>query len=364
MKISKPPASWIPPTWAKPDVEPVMTPELRAKWDSMYANGMQKPAKLLEERSDGKLHIDNVRWGFDETSEDPTQWQPRFKDMLIDPKTVKSVSVAIEPFAPKYIGGHGEAVIEFSEPFTNRDGEKDTRLVISMEAFLPKGEKYGMLKGMKKNFGSVFQLGSFSDRVQRVCRKEGRSINLHEIEMTPKQRYDFTMAALGVATTERDGEWYHSLKNSCFASIVELLNSVMPPEKQISRWTTVMERPRLAATLPSTAGVVLERKGLWTDGVRTEIVPDTRMWPESKATWLTSASQKPWWGTAGRALGTGLGAALASSVGGDIGAILGGLAGYWSGGVVADHIRIHEGTQKVSPDSYYPQHVKDKLGIS
>jgi len=43
------------------------------------------------------------------------------------------------------------------------------------------------------------------------------------------------------------------------------------------------------------------------------------------------------------------------------GAVLGGLAGYYAGGIVADHLQILEGGNKVKPDDYFPGFVKARL---
>ena len=335
--------------------------QLNAKWQAMADNGMQRAAHLLKKDDDGKLHVDNVRWGFDENSADPKEWTPRFRDTVINPSKVKEVYIGEEPFAPKYIGGHGYAVIELSEPIVNSDGEKDDRLVVSMEAWTPKGESYTAKKGMKPNFGVIFQLGSFGDRVHRITRKEGRSINLYKLDLSPEQKQEFAENALSAALQDRKGEFYHTLKNSCWGAQVELLNTVLPEKQQIQRWTKMFHKVKMSAVLPSLSGLVLQRKGVWNEKQATEIVPDARMWPAPSKTWISAQSQKPWWGTAGRLTGAGVTGGVAGALLGWPGAVLGGLAGYWTGGVVADHLQILEGGRKTKPDDLLPDRLKAKL---
>ncbi|MFN8612332.1 MAG: DUF4105 domain-containing protein [Vulcanimicrobiota bacterium] len=337
--------------------------ELEAKWQKMAENPMQRPAHLLKKDDDGKLHVDNVRWGFEETSADPKDWVPRFRDTVIDPTKVKDIYLGEEPFAPKYIGGHGYAVIELEQPIVNSQGEKDNRLVVSMEAWTPKGESYSAGKGMKPNFGVVFQLGSFGDRVQRITRKEGRSINLYKLDLSPQQKQEFTENALQAALKDRKGEWYNTMTNSCWGAQVILLNTVLPEKQQIHRWTKLFHKAKMSAVLPSVSGLVLQRKGVWNEARATEIVPDRRMWPAQNQTWVSRQSQKPWWGTAGRLTGAAAAGGLAYAGLGWAGAVLGGLAGYYSGGVVADHLQILEGGVKTQPDRFYPEFLKARLGI-
>lgn len=341
---------------------PSHTPaQLEAKWQAMADNGMQRAAHLIKKEDDGKLHVDNVRWGFDEVSADPKDWTPRFRDTVIDPSKIKEVYIGEEPFAPKYIGGHGYAVLEMSEPIVNSDGEKDHRLVVSMEAWTPKGESYTASKGMKENFGVVFQLGSFGDRVHRITRKEGRSINLYKLDLSQEQKQEFAENALGAALRDRKGEFYHTLKNSCWGAQVELLNTVLPEKQQIQRWTKLFKKVKMSAVLPSVSGLVLQRKGVWNEKNAIEIVADQRMWPAPSKTWVATQSQKPWWGTAGRLTGAGVTGGVTGALLGWPGAVLGGLAGYYAGGVVADHLQILEGGLKTKPDSYLPAFVKAKL---
>jgi hypothetical protein len=338
---------------------PSYTPaQLDSKWQAMADNGMQRAAHLLKKDDDGKLHVDNVRWGFDENSADPKEWTPRFRDTVIDPSKVKEVYIGEEPFAPKYIGGHGYAVIELSEPIVNSEGEKDNRLVVSMEAWTPKGESYTAKKGMKPNFGVVFQLGSFGDRVHRITRKEGRSINLYKLDLSQEQKQEFTENALAAALKDRKGEFYHTLQNSCWGAQIQLLNTVLPEQQHIQRWTKMFHKVKMSAVLPSLSGLVLQRKGVWNEKQATEIVPDARMWPAQTKTWISTQSQKSWWGTAGRLTGAGVTGGVAGALLGWPGAVLGGLTGYWTGGVVADHLQILEGGIKTKPDAFLPAGIK------
>lgn len=327
----------------------------------MRENGAQMPATLQSVDADGKWSLNGVRWGYEETGTDTSQWKPIFKDAKVDPKDVKEVYIAVEPFAPEWIAGHGEAVVEFNNPVTSEDGEQDNRLVFSVEAWTEKGDSYGVLKGMKKNFGIVHQLSSFGGRVQRQCRKEGRSIVLHRLNLTQEQKEAFVRNSLEDAVKDRTGEYYNTATNSCFSSQVVQLNKVLPEDRKIHRWTDVIGLPRMSATIPGTAGVVLERYHLTTPEAPIEITPDTKMYPDRASkgsTKLQELTQNRWWGTGCRLAGASLGAAVAGQFSGIAGTLLGGLVGSWVGGVAGDHARILHSSHKLAPDDFYPACVK------
>jgi len=335
------------------------------KFASMKANPDNRAATLKSVDLDGTWNVDGVRWGFDETGPDRTQWEPRYKDLQVNPKDIKDVYICIEPFPPEWIAGHGEAVLEFNKPITNSDGEQDNRLVVSVEAWKPVGSEYGLTKGFGKNFGIVHQLGSWGDRVQRQARKEGRPMMLYKVALTQEQKEKFARNALAEATADHTGEWYHTLTNSCFSSQVVALNEVLPEEQQINRWTKLLGWPRLSATIPATAGVVLERYGLRTEDPPIEIMPDARLHERRPVEPgpIGRASQKAWWGPTCRLAGFAAGAGLGGQLAGWPGALAGGLATGWLAGVAADQTRVLNSTVKTEPDQFYPAHVKKQLGI-
>jgi hypothetical protein len=368
MKISTLPPSLTPKPLPRPTVEaprPEPTPQDEITWSEFKKNPNFMPATLVNLSPEGKWHLSGVRWGFDEVGASSRDWKPRFKDITVDPKDIKEVYIAVEPFAPEWIAGHGEAVLEFHTPMTNADGEQDNRLVISLEAWTRPDDSYGLLKGMKKNFGVIYQLGTFSDRVQRQCRKEGRPIVLHRLNLTQEQKEQFVQVSLKEAVEGRTGEFYNTLTNSCFAAQVANLNQVLPENKQIHRWTNWLGLPKLSATIPGTAGLVLERYHLRTPDSPIEILPDARLHPEAASLkprgWAAQITQKDWWGTACRLTGASTGVALGASLAGTPAALLGGLVGSYIAGVAGDHARILNSSERVRPDAFYPAHVQASL---
>lgn len=354
-----------PPQQKPPEEPPVpLTDEVKARWNEMKQNPNFCPAKLTKIDPDGTWHLEGVRWGFEENGPDRSQWVSRFKDIKVNPADIKEVYIGVEPFPPEFVAGHGQAVLEFNKPMTNRDGEQDTRLVISLEAWTKPGDSYGLKRGMQKQFGVIYQLGTFSDRVQRQARKEGRSIVLHRLNLTQEQKQAFVETSLKEAIKDRTGEYYHTLANSCFAAQVANLNQILPEKDQIHRWTNWLHMPRMSATIPGTAGLVLERYHLRTKDNPIEILPDAKLHPDAKALKgpgiVGKLSQQGWWGTATRLSGAAAGVALGASLGGTPGAIIGGVALSYVGGIVGDHLRIVNGSDRLQPDAFYPEHIKNK----
>ena len=354
-----------PPSAAQPAEPPAASEAVQMQWSKMQENPNFRPARLQNIAADGTWHIQGVRWGFDEMGNDSSKWVSRFKDIKVKPSDIKEVYIGLEPFAPELVAGHGHAVLEFNQPLTNSDGEQDTRMVVSLEAWTAPGESYGLAKGMKKNFGVIYQLGSFSDRVQRQTRKEGRSIKLYHLNLTQDQKQAFVETSLREAVQDRTGEYYNTLTNSCFGAQVANLNQVLPEKNQIHRWTELLRMPKMSATLPASAGLVLERYHLRSLEDPIEILPDARLHPQAKALQepglVAQLSQKSWWGTASRLTGAAAGMALGASLAGTPGALLGSVALSYAGGIVGDHLRILNGSRKIQPDEFFPQHIKDQL---
>lgn len=356
------------PKPSKPEVvvpeEKPVSPKVTEQWSKFKENSQFSPAKLLSVSENGTWHLDGVRWGYEETG-DRSQWQPRFKDIKVNPADIKEVYIAVEPFAPEWIAGHGEAVLEFNKPLTNRDGEEDNRLVVSLEAWTAPGDNYGLAKGMKKNFGVIYQLGTFSDRVQRQTRKEGRPIVLHRLNLTQEQKEAFAQTSLNEAVKDRTGEYYNTLTNSCFGAQVSNLNQVLPAHAKMHQWTQLLNLPKMSATIPGTAGLVLERYHLRTPDRPIEILPDARLHPEAKSLKprgaVANLTQTGWWGNACRLTGAAAGVALGASLAGTPGAIVGGIASSWIGGVLGDHARIINSSERIQPDAFFPAHVQAAL---
>ena len=336
-----------------------ITEKDRQDWSKIEFSNLHQASRLQESWSDGRVRLDGVRWGFRETGSDSSQWQPIFKDATLDPSKIKDIYLTLEPFAPEFVAAHGMAIMEFSEPFQSSDGEKDSRLVLSVEAKTPKDGNYDLVKGLGRNFGMAYQLGSFSDQVQKVARKQGHRLMMHKLNLTQEAKEQFVKDALAASLKERCGEWYNTITNSCFTAQIDLLNGVLPPEKQLHRWTSMLRLARLSTSLPATGGVLLERNQLMM-GRPLEILPDQQLHPQARPQphWVSEASQSPLWGPGLRLVAGASAAALGYQLAGVAGAALGALGGGYLGGVIADKERIRHSAIPIEPNAFYPVALK------
>lgn len=326
----------------------------------------QTPSQLV--KKDGSQYtVSNFRWGWKETGK-PDDWAPFNENTTIDASKVKNVYMAIEPFAPEIVAGHGLMIFEMEDDgaVEGPDGRKDFGFAVSVEARKPLDKEYGLVTGMKKNFGMIYQLGSLSDQLQKVTRQRGHKLVIHELVLDEKQKQELIHNALDASVEDRLGEWYHTLTNSCFTAAVDLVNDVVPDSQKMARWTKHLKFSRLATTLPALAGATLRNKKLMPRQPITVLNPNPQLWPDNQAQVgglqkaVASASRtmlfKPAFGIAGAAAGGALGHVVGSFFGeyaGIAGAAVGALSGLGTGAYLADVTAAKTDREPVNAQDWY-----------
>lgn len=303
-------------------------------------NKEQKPAELLKTLPDGRVEISNVRWGFKEAAE-KKDWEPSFQTVTIDPSQVKNVYLAVEPFKPEWIAGHTFLIFEFKndEGMKTEKGDSDKGLVISVEARLKDGQDFNLVDGMKNKFKIIHQMGSWTDVVQKTCRREGHRILRYPLSLDDREKEQLLRNGIERACTDRSGEYYHTTQNSCFSNLVHLVNTVLPKSNKIREWLipSVLYNP--AANLPTTSSFVFGAKHIIGDTPPVITEPDKQLFPDTqkkdsvfdKA--VRTLSEKPLWNAAVTMGGVLLGGAVGSMlpppvIGTVIGSILGGVSAH------------------------------------
>lgn len=328
----------------------------------------QTPSRLLHRDGD-KYTLSNFRWGFDESSStNSTDWTPRTADTTIDASKVKDVYLALEPFAPEIVAGHGLLVFEMEDDgdVQSADGHKDFGFALSIEARRPQGMEYGLLTGMKKSFGMIYQMGSLSDQLQKCTRQRSHKLVLHRLELDREQKMQLIHDGLNAAVEDRLGEWYHTLTNSCYTGDVDLINGVVPESQKMARWSKHLKFARLATSLPSLGGATLRQKGLLAKEPIVSLQADPELPPgkQSQAgavsTALAKASRsgafKPGLQLAGAAIGGSAGYALGAAfgqLGSIVGAGAGALTGLWAGNRSADIIATKTDQERLPALQWY-----------
>lgn len=328
----------------------------------------QTPSQLVKKEGD-RYTVSNFRWGWQETGQ-PDDWPSTNKTTTIDASKVKNVYVAIEPFAPEVVAGHGLMVFEMEEDgaVAGPDGRQDFGFAVSVEARRPVGQEYGLFTGMKKNFGMIYQLGSLSDQLQKVTRQRGHKLVLHELVLDKDAKKELVRNALDASVEDRLGEWYHTLTNSCFTATVDQVNAVVPESQKMARWTKHLKFSRLATTLPALAGATLRNKKLMKNEPIQVLNPDPVIWPDNQFQTnalqrvLASASRsslfKPVFSLAGAATGGALGHAIGSLFGpyAEIaGAAVGALSGLGTGAYMADVTAAKTDRVPVNAEQWYAE---------
>lgn len=207
----------------------------------MNINGQPRPwsnfqsvPTNLRTTGDGRLDVDNVRWGFDNSQGVELGKTPGvFSNMRIDPEHVKDVYLGVKPFDPTVLAAHSVLVFEMDDqhPVTNSKGQQDSGFVLSPEAHFHEGEVYEM----KGSYEMVYQLGSWSDTVEKTTRREGLNQIRYKLDLTPEQKKELCRRSLDLAVQDHTGEKYNMFSNSCHSITVDLVNSVVPEGQKIHR---------------------------------------------------------------------------------------------------------------------------------
>ncbi len=314
-------------------------------------NKEQKPAQLLKTLPDGRVEISNVRWGFNEAAE-KKDWEPSFQTVTIDPSQVKNVYLAVEPFKPEWIAGHTFLIFEFKndEGMKTAKGASDKGLVLSVEARLKDGQDFSLIDGMKKKFKIIDQMGSWTDVVQKTCRREGHRILRYPLSLDDSQKEQLLRNGIERACSDRSNEYYHTTQNSCFSNLVHLVNTVLPKSHKIREWLVpgILYNP--AANLPTTSSFVFGAKHIIGDTPPVITEPDKQLFPgaEKKDSMFDRAvrtlSGKPLWNAAVTMGGALLGGVMGSMIPPPV---IGTVIGTFLGGVSA-----HEGAHHLKRESH------------
>lgn len=345
-----------------------VTPEdikehLAIKWDPR-----QLPSQMVKREGD-RFTVSNFRWGFQEAGE-AKEWNPRWAQTEIDTSKIKDVYLTLQPFSPEIVAAHGLILFEMEsdEAVKGTGGERDFGMALSVEARSPEGQEYNLLKGLKKTFGQVYQLGSLSDQLQKVGRQRGQKLVLHRLKLEPEAKKQLLQDTLEAATQDRLGEWYHLLTNSCITADIDLINGVVPQDQQMARWSKVFKFSRPATMLPVVAGATLKSKDLLSSEPVKVINPDSSLFPNvqhRKTTvheTLGSLSQgwawKPGFQLAGAGVGGIVGHVLGAQLGplGEIaGTALGALSGSYLGDRLSDLVAVKTDIEVMDQVSWYAE---------
>lgn len=265
---------------SSPPSEPSDSVILEEPWSNVQAR-----AGKLTTLPDGSLHVESVRWGFKEEGAQTKDWVGIFADAKVDPKHVKNVYLGIKPFNPKLLAAHSVLIFEMDEdhPVTNSKGEKESAIVLSMEAKLAQGEAYGIGKTLSGKYGVVYQLQTWKDLMQKTGRREGLNQILYKLDLDESQRAKLVTNTLTEACAPRLDDKYHLFTNSCHSAAIDLVNTVTPDSQQMKRWLL----PKIynpMAVFPAQGDMIFAGQQLFAAQDRLIVQPDAAMYPEGMYT--------------------------------------------------------------------------------
>ncbi len=241
------------------DEEDVQIPEVEHE-------AYQRPAKMLAEAK-GKMTVGNLRW---DITPDPNVKEKKalhsWQDATIDPDKVVKAYFLVKPFAPKFLAAH--TLLGFSfEPggVVAKDGRESDNIFLTIEAYKKLGQTYGLIKTMKKNFDIVWiltTLHNYAELNVNYNKDTDKEIIIYPINLTREQTRALLVDTIKQSCVNRQGEYYHTIRNNCTNNLIILLNRVLPANKKIKLWKipSMIYNPK--ATMPVSVVKMLKKKGL------------------------------------------------------------------------------------------------------
>lgn len=226
----------------------------------------QRPAKLIDD-SKGVFSVSNIRW---DIAPDPKSATKKalhtWEDATIDPDKVVTAFYLVKPFAPKFIAAHTLLAFSF-EPggVVSKTGRETSDIVLTIEAFKKIGQTYGLLKTMKKEFDIVWILTTIKNYAElnvNYNESSDSEIMVYPLKLNREQTRALLVETIKQACVNRQGEYYHTIRNNCTNNLIILMNRVLPKDQQIKLWRIPGMIYNHKATMPISVVKMLKKKGL------------------------------------------------------------------------------------------------------
>lgn len=233
----------------------------------------QRPARMLTDKK-GQMKVSNIRWDiYPDPSVEEKKALHTWKDVVIDPSKVVKAYYVVKPFAPKFIAAHTLLAFSF-EPggAVSTEGEETPAIALTIEAYKKIGQTYGLIKTMKKNFDIVWILATlrnYADLNVNFNKSSDTELVIYPVNFDKAQTRALLEETIRQACVNRQGEYYHTIRNNCTNNLIILMNRVLPESKQIKLWKIpgMIYNPK--ATMPLSVVKMLKKKGLIGDAVET-----------------------------------------------------------------------------------------------
>ena len=253
-------------------------------------HGIAKRAFL--QKKNGEIYqAGNIRWGIKSKNIDKIAVEKReyfWKNASINPNLVDQIFFVLKPFKPKFIAGHGYALITFKDGgFHDNKGFKPEGLVISYEIFKKFGVALKDLDFVHDATHNAYNiapiLATWEDFAAVDCDLAKDKLILYKLLFSQPQKVQFVKNILDASLNHNKNEFYHTLKNSCVTKQLSFINSVLPKKKQISPRILGGKLLNLNGFLPRRIPATYVRKGVMKK-IKTRITEKNYFVPLEKLT--------------------------------------------------------------------------------
>lgn len=192
--------------------------------------GDQRPPTRLENVSrrdrDFVFQVRDFRWDF---VEGPDSWTADFGDARVDTSQVTGISLVWYPFFPERIAGHTSLLLHTRPGAIHRIVDEELvptdsqGVVISLEARMKKGEKYGFKDGVTGKFGVVYSVSTWENYIERCIDVYQGAIHRWQLSIDEAEAREYAYAAMAHALLDHNDETYWLTRNSCSTSVMDML---------------------------------------------------------------------------------------------------------------------------------------------
>ncbi|HCC49139.1 MAG TPA: hypothetical protein DEQ38_13640 [Elusimicrobia bacterium] len=219
----------------------------------------RRTATLLENK-DGRMVMGNVRMS---SAEVPVPDSYEWTTMTIKPELIKNIYLIKKPFKPEVVAAHSFFVFTFEKGgLTDANGKQPMALALSIEGKTRVGQSFSPLTGLKKSFGINWSLSTWEEYAGRTIHEEKGHLVPYPVLLDHAGKAALLRESLTQAAVDREGEFYHTIKNNCTNNLLILLNRVLPKERQIKLWTIPYMVYNVKATMPLMVITNLQKKGI------------------------------------------------------------------------------------------------------
>jgi hypothetical protein len=215
---------------------------------------------LLLANKDGEITMGNVRtMRTPVPSPDTYDWT----EMTMKPELIKNVYFVKKPFPPEFLAAHSFLVFTFEKgALKDAEGNEPMALALSIEGRTRTDQSFSPLTGLGKAFGIIWSLSTWEEYAARTVYHEKFRLMPYPVLLSHSQKVALLRESMTLSAVDREGEFYHTIKNNCTNNMVILFNRVLPKERQIKMWTIPYMVYNFRATMPQMVINNFQKRGL------------------------------------------------------------------------------------------------------